>query len=110
MMSRLSTTKSKTKTLIDKTTSLQKQISVVETKQQVSDSIIERFKLESAEVAALRGSNVSSGMFDALKRAEEIHGNCKLLVQAGFQTLAQDIMDQMSLYQVSYCMGKLSFY
>lgn len=101
MMSRLSTTKTKTKTLIDKTTALQKQISVVETKQQISDSIIERFKLDSAEVAALRGSNVSSAMFAALKRAEEIQGNCKLLVQAGFQTLAQDIMDQMSLYQVS---------
>lgn len=41
-------------------------------------------------------------MFLALERAQEILNNCKVLSQAGCPVAAQDIMEQMTLYQVIF--------
>lgn len=59
-------------------------------------------------MSALRSSTVTPETFTALEKTEEIMQNCKILIQAGCQTAAQDIMEQMTLYQVSIVLLKFS--
>lgn len=122
MGTRLSSTKTKTRSLIDQTTKLQKDVKNAAAKKQIASAFIEkyvflsdiiqniriklkkiflRFQLSPSELSALRSATVSPDMFLALERAQEILNSCKVLSQAGCQVAAQDIMEQMTLYQVS---------
>lgn len=60
-----------------------------------------RFQLSPADLSVLKSGVVCQEMFDALVRTEQIHTSCKLLMQVGCQTVASDIMEQMTMYQAS---------
>lgn len=46
-----------------------------------------------------RDNPVTLDTFKTLDKVQQIHNNCKVLMQAGLQTLALDIMEQMTLHQ-----------
>lgn len=43
---------------------------------------------------------ITNDIFTALDKVQKIHNDCKILMQSGHQTLALDIMEQMTLNQV----------
>lgn len=49
--------------------------------------------------AQKRDASITFDTFRALEKVQEIHSNCKILMQAGLQTLALDTMEQMTLHQ-----------
>ncbi len=66
------------------------------------EEFIEKYQLKDAEVSALKEGDVGlDAFFDALERAQEIHKDCKGLLQSGQQSTALEIMDQMSQFQES---------
>jgi len=73
--------------------------------QEVANAFLKRFQLSPAEVAALHGTSrdgpITPAFFTALQHVQSIHADCRTLMQSGFQTAALDIMEQMSLNQVS---------
>lgn len=78
--------------------------------QQVADAFISKFQLSHKQLNTLCDSNVSPSFFQALDRVHMIHAHCRTLMQSGLQTVALDIMEQMSAYQVQqffpYCLCK----
>lgn len=78
-------------------------------KQKVTSAFLQTFQLKQDEIVALHGDKnkretpLSFDTFKALERVQEIHNNCKLLMQAGLQTLALDTMEQMTLHQEGLC-------
>lgn len=66
----------------------------------------ENFQLSQQELIALYGTTsdapVTLELFQVLDRMQQITSNCRLLSQLGQQTLALDIIEQMTLYQVKY--------
>lgn len=78
--------------------------------QEVASAFLQRYQLSPAELSVLHGttrdSPITPAFFTALQRAQAIHSDCRILMQSGFQTVALDVMEQMSLYQV--CMIKLN--
>lgn len=105
MTHRLHNAKSQTKQLLQKTSALQKEKEQNLMKQKVSSAIIKTFQLSREEIIALHADKNKSetpltfDTFKALEHVQEIHNNCKILMQAGLQTLALDIMEQMTLHQ-----------
>jgi conserved oligomeric Golgi complex subunit 6 len=72
---------------------------------EVAGQFIKAFQLNSEEQAHLRGNQegtLSKDFFPVLARVNTIHQNCRSLLQAGHQTAALEIMEQMALYQVTY--------
>ena len=74
--------------------------------QKVATAFLETFQPSPQELAALHGSkqkrnaSLTNEIFGALDRVQKIHSDCKILMQSGYQTLALDIMEQMTLHQV----------
>lgn len=72
--------------------------------QEVASAFLERYQLSSAELSVLHGSTrdspITPAFFKALQHAQSIHSDCRMLMQSGFQTIALDVMEQMSLHQV----------
>jgi hypothetical protein len=72
--------------------------------QDVVAAFLASFQLSLAEQAILRGSSreaaVTDEFFRVLERVQNIHSNCRMLMQSGHQTAALEIMEQMALYQV----------
>lgn len=66
----------------------------------IAKTFIKTFQLTPEELSALKHASITNDFFQALERVQVIHGNCRTLMQSGHQTLALEIMDQMSLYQV----------
>ncbi|KAF7264303.1 hypothetical protein GWI33_000328 [Rhynchophorus ferrugineus] len=105
MTHRLQNAKSQTKQLLQKTKTLQEEKEKILMKQKVTSAFLQTFQLKQDEIVALhadknkRESPLNFDTFKALERVQEIHNNCKLLMQAGLQTLALDTMEQMTLHQ-----------
>lgn len=51
-------------------------------------------------MSSLRAVTLDPDMFSALKKSQDILNNCKTLTQIGWQVTAQDLTEQMTLYQV----------
>lgn len=74
----------------------------------VISAFLEKFQLTPDELIALHGNKsrkdfpVTLEIFTALERVQKIHNDCKILMQSGHQTLALDIMEQMTLHQVFF--------
>lgn len=70
-------------------------------------AFIEKFQLSQDEMVALHGDKkrkdlpVTYVMFDTLDKVQQIHQNCKVLMQSGHESLALDIMETMTLHQVN---------
>jgi hypothetical protein len=73
------------------------------TQEELAHEFLASFQLSSAEQAHLRGNRegtLAAEFFPVLERVQNIHKNCQTLLQAGHQTAALEIMEQMALYQV----------
>jgi len=64
------------------------------------DAYSKAFQLNSSEVACLRSNNIAPEFFTALRKTQNISNNCRVLMQAGHQTLALSLMEQISTHQV----------
>lgn len=73
---------------------------------QVSSAFINKFQLTENDLVALHGSKnnkditITNEIFSALDKVQKIHNDCKILMQSGHQTLALDVMEEMTLHQV----------
>lgn len=69
-------------------------------------AFIDKFQLTPEELVSLHGNKlqrdlqVTPDIFDALDKVQRIHQDCKILMQCGYQTIALDIMEQMTLHTV----------
>ncbi|XP_060529088.1 conserved oligomeric Golgi complex subunit 6 [Cylas formicarius] len=105
MKLRLQNTKTQTKDLLQKTSILQEEKATNTQQQDIASAFLETFQLRQDEIVALHGDktkriiSLTPATFKALDRVHEIHENCKVLMQAGLQPLALDIMEQMTLHQ-----------
>ncbi|KAF7382195.1 conserved oligomeric Golgi complex subunit 6-like [Vespula maculifrons] len=105
MTNRLQVTKTKTSQLIEQTTKLQNESQILSMQQEVASAFIKSFQLSQSEITSLHGSHrespITEEFFTILNRVQEIHSNCRILMQSGYQTLALDIMQRMTLLQES---------
>jgi len=74
----------------------------VSNQQLLANAYVKAFQLSSSEVACLRSNNVTPEFFTALRKTQNISNNCKVLMQAGHQTSALSLMEQISTYQVLF--------
>ncbi|XP_044753342.1 conserved oligomeric Golgi complex subunit 6 [Coccinella septempunctata] len=105
MTTRVQNTKTHTRQLLDQTSTLQKEGLDNEVQQEIVRAFLQTFQLTSEEIIILHGnkqnrnSPIVMEIFSVLDKVYDIHENCKLLMQTGHQTLALDIMEQMTLHQ-----------
>uniref|UniRef100_A0A0K8T802 Conserved oligomeric Golgi complex subunit 6 n=1 Tax=Lygus hesperus TaxID=30085 RepID=A0A0K8T802_LYGHE len=99
MSSQLSATKAQTHQLIEQTTKLQMENDKLAMKEQVAKAFVSAFQLSEEELQILRSGDVSVEFFGVLERVTKIHKDCNTLVSSGGQTLALEIMEQMTIYQ-----------
>lgn len=99
MSSQLKDTKTDTQNLIELTKRLQLERKSVSNQQLLANAYVKTFQLSSSEVACLRSNNVTPEFFTALRKTQNISNNCKVLMQAGHQTSALSLMEQISTYQ-----------
>lgn len=64
------------------------------------DAYSKAFQLSSSEVACLRSNIVTPEFFTALRKTQTISNNFRVLMQAGHQTSALSLMEQISTHQV----------
>lgn len=75
---------------------------------QVEESIVKaflkRFQISPEELATLQGENgnvfLTYEIFNILDKLQQIHTECKILMESGLQALALGLMEQVKLYQV----------
>lgn len=74
----------------------------------VATALLQTFQLTQNDLIALHGPKnkrdlpITNDTFIALDKVQKIHNDCKILMQSGHQTLALDIMEQMTLNQVAF--------
>lgn len=108
MTLRLQNAKKQTKHLLEQTSAFEEDIKQNDLQQKIAFSFIDKFTLTSDELIALHGNkqkrdtSITIEIFKALDRVQRIHSDCKILMQAGLQTLALDVMEQMTLHQASF--------
>jgi hypothetical protein len=105
MTNRLHNAKMQTKQLLEQTKSLQESSEKNDMQQQITSAFLNSFQLTPDELVALHGNKqkrdapLTNEIFSALDHIQKIHSDCKILMQSGHQTLALDIMEQMTLHQ-----------
>lgn len=72
--------------------------------EKLTKAYTENFQLSQQELISLYGNTsdapVTLELFEVLDRIQQITSSCRILSQLGQQTLALDIIEQMTLYQV----------
>lgn len=107
MSERLQKTKQQIKPVLEQTSSLQENGMKNEVHSEIVTALLDKYQLTSEDLLALHGSKqkrdlpVTNEIFAALDKVQSIHNDCKILMHCGHQTLALDIMEQMTLNQVS---------
>ncbi|KAJ3629513.1 hypothetical protein MTP99_013905 [Tenebrio molitor] len=105
MTNRLHNAKMQTKQLLEQTKLLQESSEKNDMQQQITSAFLNSFQLTPDELVALHGNKqkrdapLTNEIFSALDHIQKIHSDCKILMQSGHQTLALDIMEQMTLHQ-----------
>lgn len=103
MTNRLQVTKAQTSQLIEQTTKLQNESQILSIQQEVANAFIKNFQLTPSELTILHGSArespITEEFFSVVNKVQDIHGKCRVLMQSGYQTLALDIMQRMTLLQ-----------
>ncbi|CAG9862080.1 unnamed protein product [Phyllotreta striolata] len=102
MESRLQNTKTQTKQLLQQTSILQNERDKNVKQQKIVNALLEKYQLSPDYFSILQGGKeqlITPEIFSVIDRVQEIHNDCKVLMQSGLQTLALDIMEQMTLYQ-----------
>ncbi|CAG9822334.1 unnamed protein product [Phaedon cochleariae] len=105
MTKRLHNSKIQTKQLLNISSQLQQERDHNISEQKILDALIGRFQLSPEDISVFQGSKkeflMTNDIFAVLDKVQGIHDECKILMQYGLQTLALDIMEQMTLYQES---------
>ncbi|XP_018337912.1 PREDICTED: conserved oligomeric Golgi complex subunit 6 isoform X2 [Trachymyrmex septentrionalis] len=105
MTNRLQATKAQTSQLIEQTSKLQSESQILTMQQEVASAFIRNFQLTPSELTVLHGSArespITEEFFSVVNKVQDIHGKCRVLMQSGYQTLALDIMQRMTLLQES---------
>ncbi|KAB0796642.1 hypothetical protein PPYR_10703 [Photinus pyralis] len=105
MTLRLQNAKRQTKHLLEQTSSYENEIAKNEMQQKVATAFLNKFILTHEELVALHGNKqkrdlvITPEIFVVLDKVQRIHNDCKTLMQSGYQTLALDVMEQMTLHQ-----------
>ncbi|KAF5304114.1 hypothetical protein FQA39_LY01899 [Lamprigera yunnana] len=105
MMTRLQNAKKETKHLLEQTKTFDKDIAKNEMQQKITSAFINKFVLTQEELVILHGNkqkrdlSVFPELFVVLDKVQQIHNDCKVLMQSGHQTFALDVMEQMTLHQ-----------
>ncbi|KAI8127146.1 Conserved oligomeric Golgi complex subunit 6 [Lucilia cuprina] len=103
MKNDLESSKALTHDLIKQTNDLQEQREHLQVHKQVAEAFLARFQLSIPEHQILYGTSKDSAItaefFDVLDRVQNIHAECRVLMQCGYQTAAEDIMEEMTLHQ-----------
>ncbi|KAM7345895.1 conserved oligomeric Golgi complex subunit 6 [Cochliomyia hominivorax] len=103
MKNDLESSKALTYDLIKQTNDLQEQRDNLQLHKQVAEAFMTRFQLSVPEHQILYGTSKDSGItadfFDVLDRVQNIHAECRVLMQCGYQIAAEDIMEEMTLHQ-----------
>lgn len=99
----LESSKALTHNLIKQTNSLQDERDLLQVHKQIAEAFLGRFQLSVPEHQLLYGTSKDSPIvnefFDVLDRVQNIHAECRVLMQCGHQTVASDIMEEMALHQ-----------
>ncbi|XP_053675428.1 conserved oligomeric Golgi complex subunit 6 [Anopheles nili] len=103
MKSQLRNTEAQTKDLIQQANALQEDNSKLQVQQKVAGGFLSRFQLSVVEHQMLYGTKrdapITAEFFQVLDRVQRIHADCRTLMQSGYQTVALDIMEEMTLHQ-----------
>lgn len=103
MRDTLQQTQTQTHELINQTNGLQSERQKVSIHYDVASKLLEHFQLTAADNQILYGQTrdekITSDFFRVLDHVQTIHNECRLLMQNGFETLAVDIMESMTLHQ-----------
>ncbi|XP_013111747.2 conserved oligomeric Golgi complex subunit 6 [Stomoxys calcitrans] len=103
MKNDLESSKALTHDLIKQTNSLQEERDRLQLHKQIAEAFMARFQLNVPEHQILYGTSkdtpIVAEFFDVLDRVQNIHSECRVLMQCGYQTAAVDIMEEMTLHQ-----------
>lgn len=99
----LNSAQSQSHDLIQQTNNLQSESDKLQLQQQIAGAFLSKFQLTIGEHQQLYGTSrddpIKLEFFDALARVQQIHSECRILMQSGYQTAALDIMEEMTLHQ-----------
>ncbi|XP_050543200.1 conserved oligomeric Golgi complex subunit 6 isoform X2 [Daktulosphaira vitifoliae] len=95
----LKETKAETEYLIELTKQLQTERKNILSQKILVDTYSKAFQLTPNEINCLRNNDVTQEFFNALHKTQIISTNCRTLMQAGHQTSALSLMEQISGYQ-----------
>ncbi|XP_075165581.1 conserved oligomeric Golgi complex subunit 6 [Haematobia irritans] len=103
MKNDLESSKALTHDLIKQTNTLQGERDRLQLHNQIAEAFMARFQLSVKEHQILYGTSkdtpIVAEFFDVLDRVQNIHSECRVLMQCGYQTAAVDIMEEMTLHQ-----------
>lgn len=103
MKNDLESSKALTHDLIKHTNTLQEERDRLQVHKQIAEAFLGRFQLSVPEHQLLYGTSkdspIVSEFFDVLDRVQNIHAECRILMQCGHETAALDIMEEMTLHQ-----------
>eukprot|EP00002_Diphylleia_rotans_P016583 TRINITY_DN3227_c0_g2_i1.p1 TRINITY_DN3227_c0_g2~~TRINITY_DN3227_c0_g2_i1.p1 ORF type:complete len:524 (-),score=100.60 TRINITY_DN3227_c0_g2_i1:1123-2694(-) len=88
-----------TKSLIVQTDEMRKSKDQIEAQLVMADRFLSRFQLTNEEMSALRKAHIDDSFFDVMKRIQQIHHDCKVLLRTQHQRAAIDVIDFMSVQQ-----------
>lgn len=103
MRETLHRTQTQTHELINQTNGLQQQSQKLSVHHDVANKLLAHFQLSLADHQILYGQardeKVTKDFFNVLDHVQTIHHECRLLMQNGYETLAVDIMEEMTMHQ-----------
>lgn len=103
MRETLQQTQNQTHKLIIQTNGLQTERKRTSVHHDVASKLLHHFQLSTVDHTILYGKTrdekITSDFFSVLDHVQTIHNECRLLLQNGYETLALDIMEEMTMHQ-----------
>lgn len=103
MRQTLQQTQKQTHDLINQTNGLQTERQKISVHHDVANKLLAHFQLSQSDHLILYGKTrdekITSDFFRVLDHVQTIHNECRLLMQNGYETLALDVMEEMTLHQ-----------
>lgn len=99
----LQNTQTQTIGLINETNELQDEKANLQLELDIATKFLNHFQLSQSDHLILYGKTrdekITTEFFGVLDHVQSIHNECRILIQAGFESMAMDIMEEMvSLY------------
>lgn len=99
MATRLQKTKEISGKLIQQAEKMNEERINIEKHRDICERFLNRFQLTADELQTLKAQEIVPSFFQTLKRVQQIHNDCKLLLRTQHQKAGLEIMDMMSLHQ-----------